>query len=108
MNGIKGDRRLVCDMIAESYGVIASEVHQSVAASVIPNEFAKALGAEPGSAALDVVRRYFDSHGRLFEISESIHPADRYVVTSVLKRVGNPGTAEDRARRSSIKKRSRA
>jgi GntR family transcriptional regulator len=40
-----------------------------------------------------VIRRYFDSRGRLFEISESVHPADRYVVTSVLKRVAGPAAA---------------
>ena len=108
MKEIRNDRRLVCDMIAESYGVIASEVHQSVAAGAIPNEFAKALDAESGSPALEVVRRYFDSNGRLFEISESFHPADRYVVTSVLKRVGNPGPAEGRVMRSSAKTKSRA
>ena len=38
VSDIKKDRRLVCDMIADSYGVIASEVHQTVAATVIPNE----------------------------------------------------------------------
>jgi DNA-binding GntR family transcriptional regulator len=104
VSGIKKDRRLVCDMIADSYGVIASEVHQTVAATVIPNEFAKALGAEAGSSALEVIRRYLDSHGRLFEISESTHPAGRYVVTSVLKRVGNPGAGEGGASRSSGKR----
>ena len=35
VSDIKKDRRLVCDMIADSYGVIASEVHQTVAATVI-------------------------------------------------------------------------
>jgi DNA-binding GntR family transcriptional regulator len=104
VSDIKKDRRLVCDMIADSYGVIASEVHQTVAATVIPNAFAKALGAEAGSPALEVIRRYLDSHGRLFEISESIHPAGRYVVTSVLKRVGNPGAADGRPPRSSGKR----
>ncbi|XSC46700.1 UTRA domain-containing protein [Bradyrhizobium sp. RDT10] len=74
-------------------------MHQTVAATVVPNEFAKALDAEAGSPALEVIRRYLDSHGRLFEISESIHPAGRYVVTSVLKRVANPGTADGRAPR---------
>ncbi|MEH2517867.1 DNA-binding GntR family transcriptional regulator [Bradyrhizobium sp. AZCC 1610] len=83
-------------------------MHQTVAAAVVPNEFAKALGADAGSAVLEVLRRYLDSHGRLFEISESIHPARRYVVTSVLKRVDNPGTADGRATRSSGKTRSRA
>jgi GntR family transcriptional regulator len=108
VSGIRKDRRLVCDMIADSYGVIASEVHQTVAATVIPDAFAKALGTEAGSPALEVIRRYVDAHGRLFEISESIHPAGRYVVTSVLKRVGNPATADGRATRASGKARSRA
>ena len=75
---------------------------------MVPNEFAKALGAEAGSPALEVIRRYVDAHGRLFEISESIHPAGRYVVTSVLKRVGNPAKADGRATRSSGKTKSRA
>jgi DNA-binding GntR family transcriptional regulator len=94
-------------MIADSYGVIASEVHQTVAATVIQTAFAKALDAEAGSPALEVIRRYLDAHGRLFEISESTHPAGRYVVTSVLKRVGTPGTAGGRATRSSGKAKSR-
>jgi len=105
---IRKDRRLVCDMVADSYGVIASEVHQTVEATVVPTEFAKALGAEAGSPALEVIRRYLDAHGRLFEISESIHPAGRYVVTSVLKRVGNSGAAGNRPKRSSSKASSRA
>ena len=63
-------------MIADSYGVIASEVHQTVAATVIPNEFAKALEAEAGSPALEVIRRYPDLHGRRFEYRKaSIPPA---------------------------------
>ncbi|WP_161854750.1 GntR family transcriptional regulator [Bradyrhizobium sp. CCBAU 051011] len=108
VSDIRKDRRLVCDMIADSYGVIASEVHQTVAATVIPTEYAKALGAEAGSPALEVIRRYLDSHGRLFEISESIHPAGRYVVTSVLKRVGNQATADGRPARSPGKTKSRS
>jgi GntR family transcriptional regulator len=93
VSGIAGDPRLVSDMIAARYGVIAAEVHQTVAAATIPDAFAAALGATPGSPALEVIRRYLDAHGRLFEISESIHPADRYVVTSVLRRVGGVPTA---------------
>ena len=96
--------RLVCDMIADSYGVIASEVHQTVVATAIADRIAKALDAEPDSSALEVIRRYFDTHGRLFEISESIHPAGRYVVTSVLKRV-KPGAADGRSARPSRKRR---
>ena len=86
-DGIERDPRLVCDIIAERYGVLASEVHQTVAAAPLQDEFAKALGAAPQSPALEVIRRYLDLRGRLFEISESFHPGDRYAVTSVLRRV---------------------
>jgi GntR family transcriptional regulator len=81
---------MVMASIAARYGVIAREVHQTVAATTVPTEFAEALGAQPQSPALEVIRRYVDMHGRLFEISESVHPAGRYVVTSVLRRVGPP------------------
>jgi hypothetical protein len=47
----------------------------------------KRCGGEAESSALEVIRWYLDSHGRLFEISENIHPAGRYGVTSVPKRV---------------------
>jgi hypothetical protein len=47
----------------------------------------KRCGGEAESSTLEVIRWYLDSHGRLFEISENIHPTGRYVVTSVPKRV---------------------
>ncbi len=91
VSNLAGDPRLVSDLIAARYGVIAAEVHQTVAAATVPDEFAEGLGAEARSPALEVIRRYLDRRGRLFEISESIHPAGRYVVTSVLRRMGGVG-----------------
>lgn len=95
LRGVESDPRLVSDMIADRYGVAPAEVRQTVAAVGLPHAYGVALGAEPGSPALAVVRRYFDSRGRLYEVSESFHPAGRFVVTSVLKRLG-PASGEAR------------
>lgn len=83
---LAGDSRLVSEIIAARYGVEAVEVRQTVAACALPAAAAGALGAEAGSPALSVIRRYLDARGRIYEISESMHPGERYAVTSVLKR----------------------
>jgi hypothetical protein len=41
------------------------------AADCGPDLFAKVLGAEAGPPALEMIRRYLDAPGRLFEISEA-------------------------------------
>lgn len=94
LRGIEADPRLVSDMIADRYGVIAAEIRQTVTAVGLPEPYAEALGAPPGSPALEVIRRYVDPAGRMFEISESLHPAGRYAVSSVLKRLGRPAASE--------------
>ncbi|QRM35046.1 UTRA domain-containing protein [Microvirga sp. VF16] len=48
---------------------------------------AGALEAEAGSPALLVVRRYLDRKADLLEFTVSVHPADRYVVSSSLRRI---------------------
>jgi DNA-binding GntR family transcriptional regulator len=47
---------------------------------------AERLRVEKGTAALEIVRRYLDSSGATFEISISIHPAERFSVAMRLKR----------------------
>ena len=44
----------------------------------LPKSLAAELHAEPSSAALKIVRRYMDSADEVFEISVSVHPADRF------------------------------
>jgi DNA-binding GntR family transcriptional regulator len=92
LDDLASDPGLVSDRIAHQFGVVAVEVHQSVAARRLDAARAKALAAAAQSPALEVVRRYLDASGRLFEISHSIHPADRYAVTTVLKRVASRGS----------------
>ncbi len=74
-------------LIEEQYGVRIVEIQQEVRGSLVPEELADALEAKPGGPALQVVRRYLDRKAELVEFSVSVHPADRYVVSSSLHRV---------------------
>ncbi len=77
---------LISDLIEEHYGIHSDEVRQTISAVGVPAKVAKALCVEAGSPALRIVRRYLDHHGETFETTVSIHPADRYTCSIVLKR----------------------
>jgi DNA-binding GntR family transcriptional regulator len=47
---------------------------------------AKLLGIELGSPALRAVRRYYDERQRLLELSDAIHPGDRFTYVTRLRR----------------------
>jgi GntR family transcriptional regulator len=59
-------------------------VEQEIRADLLNEEQARALHAEPGSAALVVVRRHYGAHGRLVAIGIHTHPSDRYSITMAL------------------------
>jgi DNA-binding GntR family transcriptional regulator len=62
-----------------------SYVDQEIRATTLEPGMAMLLGAEPQSAALLVKRRYVAHTGDTYEISYNIHPADRYLVRSVIR-----------------------
>jgi GntR family transcriptional regulator len=64
------------------------EVRQSIRAVGVPKEMAAVLGTQPDAHALEFVRQYVDQSDRLFEVAVSIHPADRFVHSTVLQRQG--------------------
>ncbi len=53
---------------------------------------AELLEVEPHAPALLIMRRYLDAKGRIFEVSESCHPAARFTYRLTLRRTGR---AED-------------
>jgi DNA-binding GntR family transcriptional regulator len=79
-------RDLTFQLIERRYGVHVVEVGVEVMARPMPVEAAKALGVEPGSPSMTVVRRYRDEHGELLCVSVSEHPGDRYTFAQTLKR----------------------
>ena len=59
-------------------GVSVGKVTQDIQAVAAPPAVATALGIKRGAATLRITRCYFDPKGRLFEISVSHHPGDRF------------------------------
>jgi DNA-binding GntR family transcriptional regulator len=59
-------------------------VEQTIAAELITDEVATALGAEAGEPALVISRRAYDRRGRLVNVGIHTHPADRYAITTTL------------------------
>ena len=53
---------------------------------LIPERLAAELETQAGTLALKMLRRYLDSAGEVFEISITIHPADRFTFSIRLQR----------------------
>lgn len=83
---LKGTPSLICDMIGRATGRVVKEIRQSIRAVGVPKEMAALLGTQPDAHALEFVRQYVDQSDRLFEVAVSIHPADRFVHSTVLQR----------------------
>jgi DNA-binding GntR family transcriptional regulator len=77
---------LISELIEKYYGRRSAEVHQSITAVGVASELSEVLQVEPGSPALKIVRRYLDRVGETIETTISIHPANRYTFSMVLKR----------------------
>ena len=61
-----------------------SRVSQTLSADALAPDMARVLGAEPNSAALVVIRRYFDLEERLVLLTVSTHPKNRFRYTAEL------------------------
>ena len=73
-------------MIEERYGRRIARIRQSIEAVQIPRERSEDLSAEAGSPALQITRHYLDAADQVFEISVSLHPADRFKFAMELTR----------------------
>ncbi|MGE3924825.1 MAG: GntR family transcriptional regulator [Lautropia sp.] len=72
--------------IGELFGVRLERAHLEVFAGPVPAHMAGPLQTEAGSPALYIVRRYRGSDDQVFEVSISVHPANRYRMAFDLKR----------------------
>lgn len=83
----------VYELIEEKFGEKVASVQVDLRAGLIPPVLATALDVPPGSASLTVVRRYTGQSKRVFEVSISEHPAERYTYSLELKRGWHSGDA---------------
>ena len=79
-------RDLAYQLIERRFGVHVVEVAVDVSARPMPADAAAALGVDPGSPSMTVVRRYRDDRGELLCLSVTEHAGDRYTFAQTLKR----------------------
>lgn len=77
---------LLSTLIESHYGRRVAEVRQTIQPTTVPASMAEALRVKPGTLALKIIRQYLDVAGEAFEVSISIHPADRFTFSMRLTR----------------------
>jgi GntR family transcriptional regulator len=77
---------LISSLIESRYGRRIAEIRQDIRGILIPASLAQPLQTTAGSAGLEVIRRYLDHAGENVEVSITIHPADRFTVSTRLTR----------------------
>lgn len=73
-------------LIEEEFGERVEHVEVDMFASAASNRLAEALDIAPGTPAMTIIRRYTGRDNRVFEVSISVHPADRFTYSIALKR----------------------
>lgn len=65
--------------IERLFGVRVHEIQQDITATSLSVEMATTLQAEPGTAALEIRRFYYDKNEMLLQATISYYPAGRYI-----------------------------
>ncbi len=82
------DRGPIYSLIGKHFGVQLASVEVDLTAGGVPEGQAELLDCEPGAPALIIRRRYMDENQRIFEMTESCHPAPRFTYRALVKREG--------------------
>lgn len=83
----------VYELIEQKFGEKVAQVNVDLRARTLDPVLATALDVAPGSPSLTVVRRYTGRSRRVFEVSVSEHPAERYTYSLELRRGWQSGDA---------------
>ena len=68
----------IADLIEDQYQVRIERIKQEVSASRLEPATAAMLGADENAPSLVIKRWYFDNNDRMFEMTRSQYPADRF------------------------------
>lgn len=79
------------EVIEQTRAITTSRIEQEITAASLTTRQAKALRAVATAPALRMLRRYFDQDERLYLVSDSVHPADRFVYTMSYNRLDATG-----------------
>ena len=76
-------------LVEARYGVKTDTVRQEISAIAVPPQAARALKVKPGSSGLSLVRHYTSADDRVFEVTMSIYPPERFRYSVELKLESN-------------------
>ena len=82
----KDASRAITEHIEKRFGVRVASITQTIKAATLSADDASSLKAKTGQPALWTIRRYFDAAERLFVLSDTRHPADRFEYEMTYKR----------------------
>lgn len=78
-------RTSVFSRIEQRYGVHLFELEQEICATHLAARDARILKAKAGSAALKILRRYYDADHRITQVSIGVYPEGRFSYTTRLR-----------------------
>jgi DNA-binding GntR family transcriptional regulator len=76
---------MVYEQIEKKYGARIERAEVDVFATPASTALANQLKIAPKSPCLAVIRRYFDIHDKLFEVTVTHHPENKYVYSMEFK-----------------------
>ena len=74
-------------LIEDLFGQSIVEVHQEIAAALLPPLLAGGLEVQPGATALEVQRTYKLATGKIAQVAINTHPASRFRHSMTMRRV---------------------
>jgi DNA-binding GntR family transcriptional regulator len=83
---LRGSPGPVYSLIERDFRVRIDRVEQVIAGIVLDEQDAANLGVPAGTPGLSIRRSYFDEDGRLVELADTVHPADRFTYRMELHR----------------------
>jgi len=78
--------RPVYALIERDFKVRIDRVEQTITSVALGDEDAANLGVPAGAPGLSIRRSYFDEHGSVVEMADTVHPADRFAYRMELRR----------------------
>lgn len=78
--------RPVSAILESAYGLRLQIIEQGIQAVRLTPAQARLLKCEPDAPALRAVRRYYDQNHRLLQLSDALHPGDRFTYIMKLNR----------------------
>jgi Transcriptional regulators len=76
----------VYDLLEREYGEVISAVHQEIVAVPIEGDTAMKLGVPPGTAGLEIRRRFIGNGDRLVMVGRSLAPGSRFSYVTTFRR----------------------